>query len=257
MGHDMPHMLAQLAGQGHDYKSQLGWGTPLRDHLNPDYPINGFEKENAHSHYLDLQEAIASQQFDTFIFTEMVEIKDAIKYFDSAKYTKQLITSMRKLSPTSTIYLYESWHEVTDPEGWITRLDRDLDKYWLKEILDKAMAPLSDQPPVYVIPVGQVFSSFFKEVEKRGGVKGIQSPEDIFAKTDDGQLDPIHINDIGVYFVALVHYAVLYQESPVGKPYQLTKFSGQPATAPSNEAAQLMQEVTWQVVSTFTRAGLE
>lgn len=37
VGRDMPAMLAQLAG--HDHASQLGWGTPLKAHWEPDEPI--------------------------------------------------------------------------------------------------------------------------------------------------------------------------------------------------------------------------
>ncbi len=34
VGRDMPAMLAQLAG--HEYHSQLGWGTSLKEHWEPD-----------------------------------------------------------------------------------------------------------------------------------------------------------------------------------------------------------------------------
>ena len=60
VGRDMPAMLAQLAGNGHSYHSQLGWGTSLREHWDPKLPINGFETENAHVHYRDAKEALAS-----------------------------------------------------------------------------------------------------------------------------------------------------------------------------------------------------
>ena len=32
VGRDMPAMLAQMAGQGHDYALQLGWGAALSEH---------------------------------------------------------------------------------------------------------------------------------------------------------------------------------------------------------------------------------
>ncbi|PCJ47245.1 MAG: hypothetical protein COA74_11935 [Gammaproteobacteria bacterium] len=96
----------------------------------------------------------------------------------------------------------------------------------------------------------------FKEIERLGGVEGISSPEDIFGRNADGGLDPIHVNDIGAYLVALVHYAVLYQTSPEGLPYQLKNETGKNAVAPSKQAAQLMQEITWRVVSENYRTGL-
>lgn len=256
VGRDMPAMLKQLAGDGHDYRTQLGWGTSLRDHINPEFAINGFEEENNHPFYQDYSEAIKSKTFDAFVFTEMVDIQDAIKYFDSANYITQLIQQIQQHSPDTNMYLYESWYELTDPKGWVNRLDEDLEKYWLGGLLDKALAKLETPAPVYVIPVGQVLSAFFKAVGQRGGVEGISQPEDIFARTDTGELDPIHMNDVGMYLVALVHYAVLYQESPEGKPFRLLKATGEPAVAPSQEAAELMQTITWQVVSQFQRSGM-
>ena len=109
---------------------------------------------------------------------------------------------------------------------------------------------------IYLIPVGQVMSAFFKEIERLGGVEGINKPEDIFRRNSDGGLDPIHVNDIGAYLVALVRYAVLYQTSPEGLPYQLKNETGDKAGAPSKEAAQLMQEITWHVVSKNYRTGI-
>ncbi|MEM9095984.1 MAG: hypothetical protein AAGC62_13520, partial [Pseudomonadota bacterium] len=46
VGRDMPAMVAQLAMAGHSYKSQLGWGTSMREHFEPDMTINGFDVEN-------------------------------------------------------------------------------------------------------------------------------------------------------------------------------------------------------------------
>jgi hypothetical protein len=256
VGRTMPLMLQQLAGADHVFKSQLGWGTPLKDHWEPEIPISGFEQENNHENYQDVFNAIRSEKFDAFVLTEMVELDAAIKYFDSARYFQKFFEEIDKFNPDARVYLYESWHEVTIKEGWIQRLDRDFDRYWLGQVVDKAILQMEPKKPVYVIPVGQVMSAFFKEVERLGGVEGIRKPEDIFIRNPDGSLDPIHVNDIGNYLVALVHYAVLYQTNPEGLPHQLKNETGDDAMAPSKEAAQLMQEVTWQVVSENYRTGI-
>jgi hypothetical protein len=85
VGRDMPAMLAQLAGKDHYYDSQLGWGTSLRAHWEPDVPINGFAQENDHPRYRDAREALGSGEYDTVVVTEMVELRDAIRYHDSAQ----------------------------------------------------------------------------------------------------------------------------------------------------------------------------
>jgi hypothetical protein len=256
VGKDMPYMLEQLAGEGHRYHSQLGWGATLKSHWEPDVPVNGFESENFPPAYRDVVEAIESQEYDAFVLTEMVEIRAAIKYFDSAKYLSKFSEKIHQDSPDTRIYFYETWHEVNDPEGWINRLDNDLPRYWEQEILYKSLAKLDGEVTIYMIPAGQVLSRFFKEVEKIGGVGEIKAAEDIFATTDEGKLDPIHINDIGSYFIALIHYAVLYQKSPEGLPFQLKKRDGSAAVAPSAEVAALMQKITWEVVKDFPKTGI-
>lgn len=257
VGKDMPAMLSQLAGEGHSYHSQLGWGATLQSHWEPDIEIGGFESENKHPQFKGPFEAIESGEHDAFVMTEMVEIESAIKYFNSSEYLAKFAEKVKEFNPQTNIYLYETWHEVTDPAGWINRLDRDLEKYWEKEILHKALGKLDGQVSIYMIPGGQVFSAFFKEVERLGGVGNVNKPEDIFArKEEDGSLDPIHINDIGNYLIALVHYATLYRKSPEGLPYQLKKTDGNDAIAPTAEAAALMQRITWEVVKSYPKTGV-
>lgn len=257
VGKDMPSMLTQLAGEGHEYHSQLGWGATLQSHWEPSIPINGFKEENQHQQYRDPFEAIDSGEYDAFVMTEMVEIDAAIKYFKSSEYVAKFAGKVNQASPKTTIYFYETWHEVTVPDGWINRLDADLEKYWEGKIVHEALAKLDGEVSIYMIPVGQVFSAFFKEVERLGGIGNIQSPEDIFARNSgDGSLDPIHINDMGNYLVALVHYATLYRKSPEGLPYQLKKADGTDATPPSPEAAALMQKITWEVVKGYPKTGV-
>lgn len=251
---DMPAMLAQLAGDGHRYDIQLGWGTPLKSHWTGE--INGFDQENAHPRYRDAEEALASGDYDVFVMTEMVEIKAAVDYFDSWDYTARWAERARAGRPDIRVYMYESWHEVTDPAGWLNRLDNDLGQYWEGEIVDRAMATEDPSQPIYVIPVGQVFARFVREIESRGGIEGLTRAEDLFLTDAEGKLDPIHVNDIGFYLVALTHYAVLYQQSPIGLPHALLKADGTPATAPSTETARLMQEIVWDVVTGYRRSGL-
>lgn len=259
MGHslvarDMPAMLAQLAGEGHRYESQLGWGTPLKSHWTGE--INGFDQENAHPRYRDAGEALDSGDYDAFVFTEMVEIEAAVEYFDSWDYAERWVARARAGRLDIRVYLYETWHEVTDPKGWLNRLDNDLGQYWEGEIIDRVMAMEDPPQPIYVIPGGQVFARFVRELETRGGVGGLSRAEDLFLTDAQGKLDPIHVNDIGFYLVALTHYAVLYGKSPVGLPHALLKADGTPAQAPDPEVARLMQEIVWDVVTGYPRTGV-
>lgn len=256
VGRDMPAMLAQLAGGAHSYHSQLGWGTSLKEHWQGADAINGFAAENAHARYRDAKEAIGSGDYDAVILTEMVEIKDAIKYHQSGKYLTRWADLARSAQPQPQVYLYESWHRLDDPEGWLDRLDTDLAQHWEARLLAPDLMGNGAQSPVHVIPAGQVMAAFVRAVEDQNGVGNIANREALFARDADGRIDPIHVNDMGAYLVALVHYAVLYHRSPIGLPHQLNRADGTPADAPDATAAALMQSITWQVVTGYQKTGV-
>lgn len=255
VGRDMPAMLAQLAGQSHEYNSQLGWGTSMREHWEPSVTINGFDRENAHARYRDARDAVASGDYDAVILTEMVELKDAIRYHDSPTYFAKWANLARQANPDTRVYLYETWHSLDDPAGWLQRIDGDLGALWENRLLlpDLAQSPAR---PAYVIPAGQVLAQFTRKVEAAGGIGGIAGREDLFGKTEDGLQDMIHLSDLGTYLVALTHYAVLYGKSPVGLPHALMRADGTPADAPSAQAAHAMQQTVWDVVTGYPKTGI-
>ncbi|MEB8386042.1 hypothetical protein OO012_02275 [Rhodobacteraceae bacterium KMM 6894] len=254
VGRDMPAMLAQLAPAGHRYDSQLGWGTSLREHWEPDLAINGFDAENAHPRYRDARAAIASGEYDAVVLTEMVEIKDAISYHDSTKYLGKWADLARSAKPAPRVYLYETWHPLDDADGWLTRLDNDLANQWEAQILLPNLK--AGAPPIYLIPAGQVMAALVRAVETQDGVGPMHTREDLFQRREDGTLDQIHVNDLGAYLVALTHYAVLYGRSPVGLPYDLTRADGSAADSPGADLAAVMQATVWRVVTSMPKTGV-
>ena len=247
---DMPAMLQQMARSGHSYESQLGWGTSMREHwVDPDEPLKGGEVENNHPRYRKAHEAVESGEYGALILTESVEIKDAIKYDHSWDYMARWIKKARAANPDIRIFFYESWHHIDDPEGWFTRIDRDLALYWEGKIMNRAMALEGADVPIYLIPAGQVMANFLRKIEAKGGVEGISGIEDLFS-------DTIHVNDLGFYLVALTHYTVIYGKNPADVPRQLMRADGTPADAPSKEAALLMKQAVWDVVTKLPRTGV-
>ena len=254
VGHDMPAMLEQMVGAGHTSHSQLGWGTSLRDHWRPEIPIKGFVRENDHPQHRPARTAISSGGYDAVVLTEMVEIADAIRHHESAEYFARWAQLAYDANPDTRVYLYETWHHTDDGNGWLTRIDRDLDKYWRGELLYPALE--TTKKPIHLIPAGQAMAAFVRAVDEAGGVGGIISLHDLFTRNDKGRPDTIHFNDQGAYLVALTHYATLYHKDPRGLPHQLNRADGSPAKTPSAEAARLMQKVVWDVVRAHPDTGV-
>ncbi|AGT07260.1 hypothetical protein [Paracoccus aminophilus] len=255
VGRDMPAMLSQLAGEGHDYRLQLGWGTSLREHFEPDLKINGFEQENATPFSRDAHQALASGDYDAFVMTEMVTLKDAIRYHDSRSYAAKWAAEAVAGNPEIEVFLYESWHALDAGPDWLARLPEDLQAMWVPNLLWPAAR--AAKKPVWLIPAGQVMARVVTEAEATPeGIAELRTRRDLFAISPDGKPDPIHLNDLGNYLVALTHYAVIYGKSPVGLPHALQRADGSPATAPSPELAQRMQELVWEVVRATPLTGL-
>lgn len=254
---DMPHMLRQLAGEGHEFSSQIGWGSTLQSHWEPDIEVAGYAQENTHAEHVEVHEAITNKNIDAFIMTEMVEINDSIRYFDSAKYVSLFAEKVAKHNPDARIYLYETWHNIDDPQGWLNRLQADLPKFWEAKILDVALTKLDGSPPIHLIPAGQALLSYFEQAGALDNPLILSDIEELFAKNEDGSQDTIHLNDLGNYFVALVHYTVLYHKNPVGLPHQLTRADGTAYLSPTKETAQLMQKVAWEVATNHPRTGVK
>jgi hypothetical protein len=243
VGRDMPAMLAQLAG--HDYASQLGWGASLKQHWNGDVP--GFAEENATEAFRPA-ESVETVDYDAVILTEMVELRDAMRYHDSGRY----LARWADRSGDARIYLYETWHRLDDPAGWLDRIDADWAGLW-EVILRQAMA--RTDVTIHVVPGGQVMAAVVRRIEA-GGVPGLTRREDLFAKTGDGVVDTIHLNDLGNYVIALTHYATLYHRSPVGLPHDLKRADGTAMQAIDAEAASIIQQVVWDVVTRYPATGV-
>jgi hypothetical protein len=241
VGRDMPAMLAQIAG--HDHHSQLGWGASLGDHWKGE--VNGFAEENAHPAHRPAREALESGTYGVVIFTEMVELRDAIRYHDSATRLADWAALARTSRPDVRLYLYETWHRLGDPAGWLNRIDNDLSALWEAEVLRPAIARAG---VIHVIPGGQVMAAAVRAVEA-GQVPGLTRRQDFF--TDD-----IHLNDLGSWLIAMTHYAVIYHRSPLGLPARLNRADGTPATPPPPQASAALQKVVWHVVTGYRATGV-
>lgn len=256
VGRDMPAMLSQLAaGAGladHRHHSQLGWGASLDQHRRGEVP--GFAEENAHPAHRPAAAALSSGDYDAVVLTEMVELKDAIRWHDSPAALAYWAAAAARGNPEARIYLYETWHRLDDPAGWLDRLDADLPALWQGRLLAGAMAA-PGAPVIRLIPAGQVMAALVRAAEA-GQVPGLSSREALFARAPDGSLDPIHLNDLGAYVVALTHFAVLYGQSPEGLPHALMRADGTPADAPSPETAAAMQRLVWDTVRRYPATGL-
>lgn len=96
-----------------------------------------------------------------------------------------------------------------------------------------------------MIPAGQGMAAMYDAIQA-GTVPGITNIEDLFS-------DDIHLNDIGRYFIACIHFVTIHQVSPVGLTHQLKNRWGGEFDAPSASLALKFQEIAWETVSNYPR----
>lgn len=251
VGRDMPALAGSLGG--HDHAVQLGWGASLMQHWQGDAAVPGFDRENAHPHFRPVRQALEAGWADVLVLTEMVELRDAIRWHHSAHYLAQWALLARQARPDLRIYLYESWHQLTDPEGWLERIDRDLPELWEEQILRRALA-VPGVGPIHLIPGGQAMAAVARAAES-GQVPGVTSREQLFARDDTGALDPIHFSDLGALVVALAHVAVIHQRLPRPGTLPLTAAGGRPLDiAPDTQAA--LHRIVDATVRLFPQTGI-
>lgn len=103
-------------------------------------------------------------------------------------------------------------------------------------------------PPVYLIPGHTMMARLYDDIAL-GLVPGITSIHQFFS-------DAIHTNELGAYAIALIHYACIFNRSPVGLPANLIPDAPAGTPVPSAELAAYLQSMVWDVVTSYERTGL-
>jgi hypothetical protein len=103
-------------------------------------------------------------------------------------------------------------------------------------------------PPVDIIPGHKMMARLYDDI-KKGAVPGITSIGQFFS-------DAIHTNERGAYAIAMIHYACIYNRSPVGLPNNLLPNAPSGTPIPTPELAAYLQNMVWDVVTSYDRTGV-
>ncbi|MGB1248291.1 MAG: T9SS type A sorting domain-containing protein [Chitinophagales bacterium] len=102
--------------------------------------------------------------------------------------------------------------------------------------------------PVYIIPGHRMMARLYDDIAL-DLVPGISDISDFFG-------DNIHPNSLGDYAVAMIHYACIFNESPLGLSNDLMPDPPAGFQMPSPELALYLQTMIWEVVTTYPRTGI-
>jgi hypothetical protein len=193
-------------------------------------------------------------QFDILVLTESVPRYPLI-IDETYEYAGNFVNYALDYNPATRIYLYEVWHCLdsgtptgcdydVDASPWRQRLEDDLPMW--QAVVDHLNSEFELASPVCLIPAGQGLARLHDAIDA-GTVPELSSIEDLFS-------DRIHLNDVGKYFVAAIHFSILHRESPVGLTNQLQVWWGGDFDAPSPALAAAFQDLAWEVANDETLA---
>jgi hypothetical protein len=144
--------------------------------------------------------------------------------------------------------LWTTWTNLDGTEGpWRQTLDI-YEALW-EEMQDYANAnrPVG-APAVYLIPGHRMMARIYDDIQL-GLVPGITNINQFFS-------DNIHTNSLGDYAIAMIHYACIFNENPVGLTNDLMPNPPSGFQIPSPSLALYLQTIIWEVITNYPRTGI-
>jgi hypothetical protein len=248
VNHEMPRMLEALvedAGFVYTGGRQIINGANLQWQWNNSHDAEG----------TDARQALPSGDWDVLVMTEAVPLDNHLTWSDTYLFAGHFHDLAVEANPQTRTFIYETWHCINSglPQGcdwddaddvpWRDRLDQDLVKW---QGIANHLNDEFDGPEVLLIPAGQALARLHDRALE-GEVPGISNAFDLFS-------DDIHLTDTGNYYVALVMFASIYEQSPEGLTYQIANEWSVPYALPDQATALALQTLAWETVQSL--AGL-
>jgi hypothetical protein len=146
-------------------------------------------------------------------------------------------------NPAIKTWWYQVWPNIpddTDWEAWVAEMQDTWAPLYPAQ-LQALTTEIGGSNYVRMIPGGEALAALAVAVDD-GDIDGLSDPLDLFS-------DAVHLSAIGGYFMALVHWATIHGQSPVGKPYDYV-------TGVTAGMAADLQAFAWSIVSTHPYAGV-
>jgi len=249
--------LAQSRSNTHIWARHMIPGSPLFLLWGDRFSTDCFceapygSEDNAFRNYQ--WDAITLQPFDRMLVNDNNEgdVINCTNYANLAKGTSPDVQmyiygryprTANDVAPTHSSCTADAWnalHLRTYTGDWDgTNETRD----YYQQLTDASTNANPSVKKFLMIPVGEVMYSLNNKM-KAGQVSGYSSIWQVYA-------DGIHVNNIGSYIIACTFYATIYKDNPVGigVPSQYGSISSSLAT--------IIQQTVWEVVSTYSYAGI-
>ncbi len=225
---DIPDMVMAIAGPRFKFKEQFIPGSPLRWHW--DEPTRKSDQEPS---FRGVYDKIITSNTNVVVMIDSVPRGEPDSLKESADYAGRFLRFARSKNPKVRVFYYEPWHDITSgtPQRseydkaspsrelkWRPRLTADRPK-WNQVVADVNRAN-PGQVPMKLIPAASGLA-VLDDAIGAGKIPGITNSRQLFD-------DNIHLNPLGKYFVACIHFRAIFGEKVSGKPYDIAGRWGAP-----------------------------
>lgn len=254
----IPEVVAQIARSlGHrlDFEVQVLSYSLLRQRTKGEAPgaagWPGYRSgHNRSGAGLDVAEELGKPQrlgpqdkYDTLVVTERHDLPSIARTERTAFYLSEMTKHLLAGNPDAEVLFYHSWLHI-DPDAPLPWIDyeRSVSRLWecLASRANLDLPRRGNAPRIRVLPGGSALAELVAELWE-GKVPGVTAAAP-GARVRLTFSDTVHMSEIGRYYMALVHYAVLFGGSPEGAVAP---------TAIAPETSRYMQALAWRYAISY------
>ncbi len=243
--------IANSLGGNSEYNEQNIIGSPLRLRTRGANPAasdwSGYRQgKNREGQNMDVLAELARPRtvgglYDVLILTERNDLVGTLLWEDTVRYARQFHDRAAAARPGVNTYFYESWLGLQDkgaPAEWIA-YERAASRAWgcIDARINQSLSAEGRSERIVPLRAGRALAQLVERATQ-GTVDGI-SGASVRETVDRVVQDDVHPTRLGMYYMALVSYATVYRQSPVG--------AWRPAEVSAAQAASL-QRLAWEFV---------
>jgi len=260
-GHSLSEGVPEIVGQiarslGHrlDFEEQTLGYSLLRQRTKGELPAAsewpGYRAgQNREGAGLNVAEELrqprrlaSGDKYDVLVVTERHDLPAIARKERTAFYLTDMAKHLLAGNPDAEVLLYHTWLHVDPDEPWPwIEYERAVLPMWecIASRANRDLQARGDVPRVRVLPGGSALAEAAAALWT-GKVPGVAG--DPGARVRILFSDNVHMSDVGRYYIALVHYAILFGRNPEGAAIP-------PSLAP--EAGRYLQTLAWQYAVSY------
>jgi hypothetical protein len=254
---DWVELIADSRGGKLGWEEQIVLGSPIRVRTRGDDAKSsgwfGYSMgKNRSGSGLDLlaelaqpRRLAAGEKYDTLLIAERADSLLAIQWENTVGYLRSFHERLAAQNPNVRTLLYQVWPQIdaNQPEQWLRFVRQELFAWeCVAATVNAGLEASGRKAAVSIVPGGLALAALL-EAPGGAGVPGApRSSQRVAAIFSDNA----HLNPLGIYLVAALHYAAIFGKTPVG------------AAAPpelADAAAPHLQRIAWEVFTRYRERG--